>query len=216
MFYSLVFNSFAKLKKKLINNLQQSNIMTEVKVLVEGYFKDLSKTRCCAGATITLVRDEDKNILVDTGNPMDKDKIIRALKKMSLKPENIDLVIITHFHPDHVGCNYLFEKAKFITPGVAFWDDIFDRATETQKLSQNLELIKTPGHSEDSATLLVKTKIGLVACAGDLFWFENDDKTKLMEEDCSDKKLFYINREKILKIADFIVPGHGKMFKVKK
>jgi glyoxylase-like metal-dependent hydrolase (beta-lactamase superfamily II) len=190
--------------------------MTEVKVLVEGYFRNISKTRCRAGATIALVRDEGKNILVDTGNPGDKGKIITALKKMNLKPNDIDVVIITHFHPDHVGCNYLFEKAKFLVPGVTFWDDIFDRDQKNQELGKNLKLIRTPGHSEDSATLLVKTKSGVVACAGDLFWFEGDENTELMEEDCSDKKLFYVNRKKILKIADFIIPGHGKMFKVKK
>ncbi len=189
--------------------------MAEIKILIEGYFKNISKTRCRASSTISLIKDEDKNILVDTGNPQDKEKIINALKKRKLKPEDIDIVIITHFHPDHVGCNYLLKKARFIVPGVSFWDDMFDRTSENQRLSKNLKLISTPGHSEDSATLLVKTDRGVVACVGDLFWFEGDEKIKLIKEDCSNKNLFYKNRRKILKLADFIIPGHGKMFKVK-
>ncbi len=190
--------------------------MAETKILIAGYFKNISRTRCRASSTIVLIQDEGKNILVDTGNHQDKEKIINALKKRKLKLKDIDIVIITHFHPDHMGCNYLFEKARFIIPGVSFWDDIFDRAPENQRLTKNLKLISTPGHSEDSATLLVKTDRGIAACVGDLFWFEGDEKIKLLEEDCFNKKLFYKNRRKILKIADFIIPGHGKMFKIKK
>jgi len=190
--------------------------MAKIKILVEGYFKNISKTQCRAGSTIVLIQDEDKNFLVDTGNPQDKEKIILALKKNKLKPDDIDTIIITHFHPDHVGCNYLFKKAKFIIPGVSFWDDVFDRSLGNQKLSKNLKLIPTPGHSSDSATLLVKTDEGITACVGDLFWSENDKKIKLLEKDCFDKKLFYKNRQKISEIADFIIPGHGKIFKVKK
>ncbi|MFH1427171.1 MAG: MBL fold metallo-hydrolase [Patescibacteria group bacterium] len=190
--------------------------MAEINILIEGYFKNILKTRCQAGSSIILIKDQKKNIIVDTGNPQDEKKIIKALKKKNLKPENIDIVVITHFHPDHVGCNYLFKKARFFVPGVCFWDNIFDRRTKNQKLTKDLKLIFTPGHSEDSATLLVKTDAGIVACVGDLFWFKGDEKIKLLEKDCFNKKLFYQNREKILKIADFIIPGHGKMFKTKK
>lgn len=187
--------------------------MTEYKILIEGYFKDISQTRCHASSTIVLIQDEGKNILVDTGNPQDKRKIIAALKKEGLKPKDIDVVVNTHFHPDHVGCNYLFTKARFVVLGTSFWNDIFDRDPKNQKLTKNIKLIPTPGHSEDSITLLLKTDQGIVACVGDLFWSKGDEKIKLLEEDCSDKKLFYQNRRKLLKIADYIIPGHGKMFR---
>jgi len=190
--------------------------MTEIKILVKGYFKNISKTKCRASSTIVLIKDEGKNILVDTGNPKDKEKIITALKKEKLKPENIDIVVITHFHPDHMGCNFLFKKARFIIPGVSFWEDIFDRSPKNCALSKNLKLIPTPGHSTDSSTLLVKIDKDIVACVGDLFWFDGDEKTKLLEKDCFNKKLFYKNRQKILKLADFIIPGHGNIFKIKK
>ena len=189
--------------------------MAEIEILIEGYFKNISRTRCRASSTIVLIKDSGKNILVDTGNPQDKEKIINALKKRKLKTKDIDIVVITHFHPDHLGCNYLFKEARFIVPGVSFWDDIFDRAPKNQRLSKNLGRISTPGHSADSATLLVKSDKGVVACAGDLFWFEGDEKIKLLEEDCFNKELLHKNRQKILKIADFIIPGHGKMFKVR-
>jgi glyoxylase-like metal-dependent hydrolase (beta-lactamase superfamily II) len=188
----------------------------KVEILIEGYFKNISKTRCRAGCSVVLIQDENKNILVDTGNPRDEKRLINALKKKGLKPEDIDIVVITHFHPDHVGCNHLFKNARFIVSGVAFWDDVFERSSKYQRLAKNLKLIPTPGHSPDSCTLLMKTERGIIACVGDLFWFKGDEKIKLLEEDCFNKKLFYQNRQKILKIADFIIPGHGKMFKVEK
>jgi glyoxylase-like metal-dependent hydrolase (beta-lactamase superfamily II) len=190
--------------------------MPKVFVLIDGYFRNLSKTRCVAGPTITLVADKGKNILVDTGNSIDKDKILKALERHNLRPSDINFVINTHFHSDHTGCNYLFDKARFLTYGVAFWKDIFDRSKKLQKISENIKIISTPGHSEESVSVLVKTDQGIVAIVGDLFWMKNDIKIKLLEEDCSDKKEFYKNRQKILKIADWIVPGHGKKFKVEK
>lgn len=190
--------------------------MAEVKILVQGYFKNISRTRCRAGSTIILVQDEGINIIVDTGNSQDKEKIVSALKKIKLKPADIDFVVITHFHPDHTGCNYLFEKARFIVYEAAYRNDTFDQAPADQKLSKNLRLISTPGHSEDSATLLVKTARGIVACVGDLFWFKGDEKIKFIEEDCFNKKMFHKNRQRILKIADYIIFGHGGMYKVKK
>ncbi|MFH0969575.1 MAG: MBL fold metallo-hydrolase [Patescibacteria group bacterium] len=190
--------------------------MTEVVVLIDGYFKNLSKTRCIAGPTITLIKDEERNILVDTGNPKDKEKILKALAKHNLEPKDIDIVINTHFHPDHTGCNYLFNKSRFLTHGVAFWNDIFDRSKKLQEISNNVKIIPTPGHSEGSITILVKKDKKIIAIVGDLFWSEKDVKIGLLKEDCTDKKLFGKNRNKILKIAEWIIPGHGKMFKVKK
>lgn len=190
--------------------------MPKIKILVEGYFKNISRTRCRAGSTVTLIQDDSKNILVDTGNPQDSVKIIKALKKQNLTTDKIDFVALTHFHPDHTGCNYLFSKARFIVPGVAFWDDVFERKLKYQKITPNIKLMATPGHTTDSCSVLVKTEQGIIAIVGDLFWSENDSKIKLLEKDCADKKLFYQNRKKILKIADWIIPGHGKMFKVEK
>lgn len=189
--------------------------MAEVFVLINGYFRNLSKTRCVAGSTVTLIMDKGKNILVDTGNPKDKDKILKALRKHNLKPRDIAIIINTHFHPDHMGCNYLFNESRFLTYGVSFWDDIFDRSKKMQRIFDDVKIIPTSGHSEESISVLVKTNKGIVAITGDLFWMEKDAKIKLLEEDCSNKKLFYKNRQKILKMADWIVPGHGKMFKVK-
>lgn len=56
-------------------------------------------------------------------------------------------------------------------------------------------------------------------CAGDLFEKEEDlvDESIWMVSAYSEApKLQEVNRNKILKLADYIVPGHGPMFKVTK
>ena len=66
------------------------------------------------GINCLLIKKNDKNILVDTGtgyfNP-DKTKyqieyprnILTELSAINLKPTNIDIVVLTHFHFDHCG-----------------------------------------------------------------------------------------------------------------
>ncbi len=54
----------------------------------------------------------DDNILVDTGAGQNKDYLFSKLQENGIKPENIELVVNTHCHFDHIGGNYLFPNAK--------------------------------------------------------------------------------------------------------
>lgn len=40
--------------------------------------------------------------------------VVSSLAKLNLAPDDIDIVINSHFHPDHCGCNEFFRKATFI------------------------------------------------------------------------------------------------------
>jgi len=82
-----------------------------------------------------------------------------------------------------------------------------------EQFSSNLKIIKTPGHSYDSLSLLVETELGKIAVVGDVFWKEDEPK---QDPYASDKKELKKSREKILALSDYVVPGHGFMFKVKK
>lgn len=67
------------------------------------YFTD-NKTP--AGINAFLIRTKDKNILVDTGyGPLapGQSGLVPALEALGLKPENIDVVLLTHMHMDHIG-----------------------------------------------------------------------------------------------------------------
>jgi len=83
-----------------------------------------------------LLRHPEGNVLFDTGchpsaaeNPEARwgglgklmvpimppgDNVLTALAAIGLKPDDIDVVVCSHLHPDHCGCNAFFKKATFV------------------------------------------------------------------------------------------------------
>lgn len=52
------------------------------------------------------------NTLVDTGTGLNKDYLFSKLCENGVEPEDIELIVNTHCHFDHIGGNYLFPDAK--------------------------------------------------------------------------------------------------------
>jgi len=194
--------------------------MSEIKILIEGYAKE-EKTGWKASSTTVLIKDNGLNILVDPG--LNRQLLLKAFAKERLKPKDIDLIFITHYHPDHIFNIRLFQKQDILDGDTIYKKDeeiIFsDRIPDT-----NIQVIQTPGHAHEHASLIVKTDKGKIAVAGDLFWWKDNEKQKtdcksLIEKEdpfMKNKEDLINSRKKILEIADYIIPGHGKMFKVKK
>mgnify|MGYP002751391802 CR=1 FL=1 len=44
----------------------------------------------------------------------DKDQILHLLKDKGIKPEEINYVLLSHLHPDHLGGASFFPNANFI------------------------------------------------------------------------------------------------------
>jgi glyoxylase-like metal-dependent hydrolase (beta-lactamase superfamily II) len=75
-----------------------------------------------------LVRSGGKTVLVDTGagprNPaMPGGKLIDNLAAMGVRPEDIDVVVNTHLHVDHVGWNCSERDGAFVPtfPRAEYW-----------------------------------------------------------------------------------------------
>ena len=67
--------------------------------------------------SFVVISPEYGPIIFDTGSPFKTEEVLQQLKdNFGLYPEDIKWVFITHFHPDHVGANRFFKKAKFIFP----------------------------------------------------------------------------------------------------
>jgi len=200
--------------------------MVEVKILVEGKheFKD---DKLEIGSTVSLIKT-DKNIIVDTGSFLDKDKIISGLKEENLTCDDIDIVILTHLHLDHLVNTYLFKNAKifckftgggysgqFHTPseGCLQGAEIFDNA----KIAEDVEFLLTPGHTVDMISVLVKTDKGNIVVCGDAMPSKNfiDMEKKPIVNLIYNLELFDESRKKILDVADYIIPGHGGLIKIK-
>jgi len=192
--------------------------MAEVKVLVEGYAKE-TKDGWTANSTVTFVKSNGKNIIVDPG--FNRTKLLNSLKKEKLETKDIDYVFLTHNHPDHVFLAGIFENAKVVDELYVYSGDVITKHSGTIP-DTDLKIIRTPGHMEEHCSLVVPTPQGTYVVAGDAFWWLENEKQEVNinkpdndPEHMNLQKLI-ASRKKILEIADYIIPGHGKMFKVKK
>ncbi len=192
--------------------------MAEVIVLKSGYaiWEGYASQKACG--TITLVKSRNHNLIVDTGNAQSKNLILKQLEKNNLKPENIDFAICTHSDIDHIGNLNLFPEATFIGGSDVMKGDLFKEFfKEKYVIDDDVYVIPTPGHDSRSISVIVKTEKGMVAIVGDLFEYDKDWETpdsESWEPWSQDKQVQMDSRIKIWKLADYIVPGHGDIFKV--
>lgn len=194
--------------------------MPEIKILVEGYAIEKQGNWIASPSTV-LIKDLGLDILADPGS--NKELLLKALEKENLEPEDIDIVFLTHHHLDHSLNIRLFpEKEIYDGYTISSGDKMIAYSGNIPKTT--VQVIQTPGHTKEHCSLLVKTKNGKIAVAGDVFWWRNDEKQntdresllKLADEFAWDWKELKKSRKKLLEIADYIIPGHGKMFKVQK
>jgi glyoxylase-like metal-dependent hydrolase (beta-lactamase superfamily II) len=192
--------------------------MTQFKILAEGYANKRGSV-WQASSTSVLIIDNGKKIVVDPGT--NKEMLLAGLAKAGLEAADIDLVFLTHYHPDHILNIRLF-------PDVPIYDG--DAINDGDKILEysgtipgtDVKVMATPGHNNEHASLLITTDLGKVAVAGDVFWWpdgqnQETDRGKLLsleDEFLESKKQLVASRKKILDVADYIIPGHGPMFKV--
>ena len=193
--------------------------LAKVKIILPGYFKWLDKAglKFKASSTVTLIQDGKVNILVDTGHHQVEKKLIVALRKAGLKPGDIHYVIVTHHHPDHVANNHLFKKAIITDVLTSYKGDQFKVDLDLLYKKKNIitphvYIISTPGHELDECTAIAETAKGLIAIVGDVFWKQQIEKNIMVK----DQKELAQSQAHVVKLADYIIPGHGKMFKVNK
>lgn len=153
----------------------------------------------------------------------DGELLLRELKLHHVKPDQIDYLVCTHGHSDHVGNNNLFLNAQhFVGTNKNHKNTYYfhDFGKESYVIDDDIEIVATPGHTVSCVSLIVRnTNLPdhcSVAIVGDLFEKEADvfDDSIWMSAGTEDEKLQRKNRLRIAEMVDFIVPGHGPMFKV--
>lgn len=185
--------------------------MAKVTILVEGYVKDNGQT---VQSTVTLVQDAGHTIIVDPGMTHDPRAITNALQKHGLQPDDIDTVFITHHHPDHTRYMGLFLGARIYDYASIYSSDRWLDGGDGHAITSDVKIMQTPGHTNEDATLIIShvtnipEKNPCVVAICHLWWYEGKDDDPTAE----DMSRLQDSRTKILAVADYIVPGHGKMF----
>ena len=129
-----------------------------------------------AWGSVTLVKGSC-NLLIDTGLPSQRDEILKAISEHYLDADNIDFVVLTHGHSDHIGNNNLFPKATFIMDSDICKGSLYtthDFNTSPLELCPGIQVIATPGHTDHDLSVLVTSPFGIYAITGDLFEKEQD------------------------------------------
>jgi len=176
------------------------------------------RTYTVAPVYVFYIEGGNKRILVDAGIPAPgagglvhgfpasgggEDGVRNALKEVGTKPEEIDVLILTHLHFDHCATASLFQNARIVVQKRE-WETAFNpvptaRPVYEQTLFRDLEqmdLVLTdgdqeiapgistlllPGHSQGMQGLAINTSQGTAVLAGDLAYCYYNLNPKLSE-----------------------------------
>jgi len=193
--------------------------MAKIKILIEGRVKKTENGWLASPSTV-LIKDGEVNILVDPGS--DKELLVKKLAEENLQCADIDIVFLTHHHLDHTLNLRLFPDCDILldTDMMNGADEIFTYSDKIPKT--NIKIIPTPGHTIDHESLLVQTDRGKICVAGDLFWWLENEEQKTDYESlisrqdpngAKDELVLKESRKLVLELADWVIPGHGPMFR---
>jgi glyoxylase-like metal-dependent hydrolase (beta-lactamase superfamily II) len=177
--------------------------LAEVHILFTGYVGQ------GVAGTVAYVRDGDVRVIIDPGMVPSRNSILDPLTALGVSPESITDVIFSHHHPDHTLHAALFPNARFHDHWAIYKGDHWhDRPAEGFQVSPSIRLIETPGHTPQDITTLVGTKDGIIAFTH-LWW---NAKGPAEDPLADDMAAIHANRERVLKTATQIAPGHGAPF----
>jgi len=160
--------------------------MPEVDLLLQGFTlgTDQGSAAFCG---VTLVRST-KTILVDVAHTGRRELLLARLKERGLRPADIDMVVLTHAHWDHMLNIDLFQNADVListnerryasAPNPDDWATpsytgmVLERmrlreVSEGDEIDAGVKILETPGHSPGSITLMVEDDAGTIGITGD-------------------------------------------------
>lgn len=191
--------------------------MIQLDILCIGFLeRDENGELTEAHSTSTLIRTGERNIVVDTSTDYMWPAIKTSFKQIGIFPDDVDTVILTHTHSDHVGNLKRYPKAKVyvhkggksdIKDAIIVEDDVFE-------VCPGVRMIHTPGHCTEESSVFIEADRKYV-CAGDAIPLEDNLKKNKEPALNTDRRLALESIAKIRDWADVVVPGHGAPFLVR-
>ncbi len=199
-----------------------STMNNRVVVLNAGYVQPIEGREFLPGvkdngarkvaSTISLVKAKDLVLITDPGMAAAEewDNILNKLKEQGVKPEDVTHVFISHHHPDHTTQLGLFTNATLVDFWATYKNDLWEDHPDNFKLAPGVTVVQTPGHTDQDASLIVDTAEGTYALTH-LWW--SPDFQPAEDPLAENHEGIEKSRALILPKADWIVPGHGEIFK---
>jgi glyoxylase-like metal-dependent hydrolase (beta-lactamase superfamily II) len=182
----------------------------EVYVLHEGYVGLDGDDERVAG-TITLILDKDQVIVVDPGMVASRANLLAALAKHGPEAADVTDVVFSHHHPDHTVNAALFPNARIHDHWAIYSADRWtDRDAENFQLSQNVRLLRTPGHTSEDISTVAATPDGIYVCTH-AWWTADGPEEDPLGEDAA---ALAASRGRLRELATVVIPGHGPAFRV--
>ena len=188
-----------------VRRMPELSRTARVDVLVEGYVRMPH-----VAGTVSLVRDADRVVVVDPGMVEDRDLILRPLRELGVRPEDVTDVVVSHHHLDHT-----LNVALFPVVPVHDFQSVIEGHTFTRRdaegiqLTPSIRLLATPGHTPQDITTLVGTADDVVALTH-LWWMQQGPAE---DPYAPDREQLRQQRMRVLELATLVVPGHGAPFR---
>jgi hydroxyacylglutathione hydrolase len=170
----------------------------------------------------TYLIDGSKKIIIDPGHLNYFDHVGEGLVGLNLSPDQIDLVITTHGHPDHIEAAQQFKKPTLFAMNQGEHTFIKDIAGHYFKIPEpdfflgegnltigdnTFQVIVTPGHSPGSVCIYWPEQKALFT--GDLIFNRGIGRTDLPG---GERKLLKESIKNISELdVEYLLPGHGEM-----
>jgi glyoxylase-like metal-dependent hydrolase (beta-lactamase superfamily II) len=179
-------------------------------VLHAGYVGPAEEAGMRVGSSVTFAQHDEAFVIVDPGLVSSPAAILEPLARLGIDPEQVTDVVFSHQHIDHTLNAALFPAARFHDYAAVYQADLWsDSDAEGRALAEDIWLIRTPGHTVEDISTVVRTEAGLVVCTH-AWWYQGGP-----EDDpyAPDPDVLRRSRERILALEPaLIVPGHGPAF----
>jgi hydroxyacylglutathione hydrolase len=187
-------------------------------------------------ANMVLIKDQQP-VLIDTGFGSDINETIRIIKESDVRPEDLHLIVNTHFHSDHAGGNYHLQKNYELQVAAHKWEadlvnnvhpeactsEWSDQPVEPYRVnhmltdgdvietgSLTLQVMHTPGHTLGHISLYEPEEKWLIC--GDLFQKSDVGWLNIFREGVAAAQITMDSLDRIAALSiKRTYPGHGPL-----
>ena len=215
--------------------MTQNNLPFKVDVLFTGFSGKLT-TGGLGWSSLALIQKDGHNILVDTGGPVVRGRLKGLLEQRGLSFRDIDMILLTHLHSDHVHNLDFFPHATIVFSN-ADWEYVhsvanidFDapevafgliRAMDKKLLFEDGEEILPglttmfiPGHTPGCVAYVLDQNGEKWAFTGDAA--KNRGEMTTMELQITlDADAHKKSIQRILATCDRVLPGHDTWLRIR-